>query len=194
MDNPPTPPTPNNRLEARSNMFVMAALYTGSGSTPVRIRNMSRSGALVEAAVLPPPGKQVRLSRGSLSVTGEVVWVDKQKAGVRFDSMTSPDDWLPGGKRSADQQMADEVAHQTRLGAGSTIAAALTPAHSPQLSEELMRLHEVLMRAAEDLASNNGLSASQLIALQEIDVTAQRLANLAGEIDAGNRARWRPAL
>lgn len=188
-----TPPAPNNRLEARSNIFVMAALYAGGGSTPVRIRNMSRGGALVEAAVLPVAGTQVRLSRGSISVTGEVMWVDKHKAGVRFDSPTAPNDWLPGGKRGAGQQMADELAHQTRLGASSRIAAAPTPAHSPQLSDELMRLHRVLMRAGEDLASNESLTASQLIALQEIDVTAQRLANLAGEVDAGNSAKSRPA-
>jgi hypothetical protein len=188
MDTPP-----NNRLEARSNIFVMAALYTDHASTPVRIRNMSRSGALVEAAVLPAKGTQVRLARGSVSITGEVMWVDQQKAGLRFDSPTSPNDWLPGGKRGTGQQMADELAHQTRLGAASRIAAAPTPAHSPRLSDELMRLHQVLMRAGEDLASNESLTQSQLIALQEIDVTAQRLANLAREVDAGNPAKSRPA-
>ena len=186
-----TPPAPNNRLEARSNIFVMAALYTDRGSTPVRIRNMSRSGALVEAAVLPVAGTQVRLSRGSISVTGEVMWVDKHKAGVRFDSPTSPNEWLPGGKRGAGQQMADELAHQARLGASSRIAGSPLP--PPQLSEELLRLHQVLMRAGEELASNNALTTGQLIALQEIDVTAQRLANLAGEVDAGDSARLRPA-
>ena len=188
-----TPPAPNNRLEARSNIFVMAALYTDHGSTPVRIRNMSRSGALVEAAVLPPKGTQVRLARGSVSITGEVMWVEQQKAGLRFDSLTSPNEWMPGGKRGAGQQMADELAHQSRLGAASKIATAPTPARSSQLSEELMRLHHVLMRAGEDLASNEALTAGQLIALQEIDVTAQRLANLAGEGDAANPAKLRPA-
>src|SRR5690349_18029768 len=127
-----TPPAPNNRLESRSNIFVMAALYgAGGGSTPVRIRNMSRSGALVEGAALPAPGAQVRLSRGSISVTGEIMWVDKQKAGLRFDSPTSPNDWVPGGKRGAGQQMADELAHQTRLGAAVRTTAPSNPARAP---------------------------------------------------------------
>ena len=188
-----TPPAPNNRLEARSNIFVMAALYTNHGSTPVRIRNMSRTGALVEAAVLPTKGTRVRLARGSVSVTGEVMWVDQQKAGLQFDCPTSPNEWLPGGKRGAGQQMADELAHQSRLGAASKIATAPTPARSSQLSEELMRLHDVLTRAGEDLASNDALTAGQLIGLQEIDVAAQRLANLAGEADAANPAKFLPA-
>jgi len=188
-----TPPAPNNRLEARSNIFVMAALYVSGGSTPVRVRNMSRSGALIEAAVLPVAGTQVRLARGSISVTGEIIWVDKQKAGLRFNAATSPNDWLPGGKRGAGQQMADELAHQTRLGAASRIAAPAAPSHSPQLPEELLRLHQLLMRAGEELASSNALTASQLIALQEIDAAAQRLANLASEVDVDNSARLRPA-
>jgi hypothetical protein len=187
------PPAPNNRIESRSNIFVMAALYAGNGSTPVRIRNMSRSGALVEAAVLPISGTSVRLSRGSVSVTGEIMWVDKQKAGVRFDSPTSPNDWLPGGKRGAGQQMADELAHQARLGAASRIAARPAPPQSPQLSDELLRLHQVLRCAGEDLATNNGFTAGQLIALQEIDVAAQRLADLASEVEPGNSAKSRPA-
>lgn len=188
-----TPPASNNRLEARSNIFVMAALYVGSGSTPVRIRNMSRSGALVEAASLPVAGTKVRLARGSTSVTGEIMWVDRQKAGVRFDSPTSPNDWLPGGKRGFGQQMADELAHQARLGAGSKIASAPAQPHATQMSDELLRLNQVLMRAGEELASNQALTAGQLIALQEIDVAAQRLANLAEEVDADSSAKVRPA-
>ena len=56
-----------------------------------------------------------------------------------------------------------------------------------------MRLHDVLTRAGEDLASNDALTAGQLIGLQEIDVAAQRLANLAGEADAANPAKFLPA-
>jgi len=154
---------------------------------------MSPRGALVEAAGLPAVGTQVRLSRGSISVTGEIIWADKQKAGVHFDSPTAPNDWMPRGNRGAGQQLADELAHQTRLGSPSRISAPATPSHSPQLSEELLRLHQVLMLAGGELASSNALTASQLIALQEIDAAAQRLANLASEVDAGKRASFRPA-
>jgi hypothetical protein len=187
-----TPPATDHRVETRSNLFVMAALYTGAGSMPVRIRNMSASGALVEAADLPAVGTHVRLSRGSISVTGEIIWADKQKAGMHFDSPTAPNDWMPRGNRGAGQQLADEVVHQTRLGSAvRTVTSA--PAHAPQLSEELLRLHEVLMRAGEELASSDGLAASHLLALQEIDGAAQRLAKLAGDVDAGNPASFRPA-
>jgi len=103
-----TAPQPNGRLDGRSNIFVTATLYAAGGSTPVRIRNMSRSGALVEASALPPAGTGVRLCRGSISVAGEVIWVDARKAGLRFASPTAAADWLPGGKRGMGQQLADE--------------------------------------------------------------------------------------
>src|SRR3954465_7697335 len=188
-----TPPATDNRVETRSNLFVMAALYTGGGSVPVRIRNMSASGALVEAADLPAVGTQVRLSRGSISVTGEIVWADKQKAGMHFDSPTAPNDWMPRGNRGSGQQLADEVVHQTRLGSAVRTVAPSASVHVPQLSEELLRLHDVLMRAGEELASSDGLTASHLLALQEIDLAAQRLAKLAGEGDGGKPASFRPA-
>jgi len=60
------------RVESRSNIFVMATIYAPGGSTPVRVRNMSRTGALVEAPVLPAAGSRVRLSRGSLTVVGDI--------------------------------------------------------------------------------------------------------------------------
>jgi hypothetical protein len=44
------------RADIRSNMFVMAVLYCDGCSAPVRIRNLSRSGALIESAVIPPDG------------------------------------------------------------------------------------------------------------------------------------------
>ena len=90
-------PIPAAGSRPRSNIFVMATLYAAGGSTPVRVRNMSRSGALVEASALPPAGTGVRLCRGSVSVAGEVMWVDEHKAGLRFASPTAAADWLPGG-------------------------------------------------------------------------------------------------
>src|SRR5688500_15452 len=91
------------RVEARSNIFVVAALAWSSGTGPVRIRNMSRTGALIEGATIPPEGSPVRLSRGSLSVRGEIVWRRENRAGMRFGSAETVADWLPGNKTATGQ-------------------------------------------------------------------------------------------
>ena len=73
-DAPSAPDPAHQRAEVRNNMFVVAVLYGAGGSVPVRVRNMSRGGALVESADTPGEGQHVRLSRGSLSVRGHIAW------------------------------------------------------------------------------------------------------------------------
>src|SRR5689334_6559710 len=102
-------PSSEHRVESRSNIFVMATIYAAGSSTPVRVRNMSPSGALVEAAELPPAGTSIRLSRGSLEVIGDIMWVDEHRAGVRFAGPVRVGDWLPQGKRGSGQQLIDEM-------------------------------------------------------------------------------------
>jgi hypothetical protein len=143
----------------------------------VRIRNMSSHGALVEAATLPPIGSQVRLCRGSLCVAGEVMWVDDGKAGLHFSSVTALKDWMPGGKRYTGQQMADEMAHQARLGVipkmGS--AAALDAAPST-IGDLLIPLREQLEQAGEELAADVEVATRHAGPLQTIDGVCQSLA------------------
>lgn len=176
-----TAPASDHRIEPRSNIFVIATLYTGSGSAPVRVRNMSRSGALIEGAILPAVDSPVQLCRGSLNVTGQVVWLDQRKAGLRFDCHVVVADWLPNGKR-AGQQLIDEVVHQVRLGGGP--AAVSPPPVSPMagaLHDELLALSASLQRAAEGLAADSVAAACHSGPLQLIDMAAQALAKLAGQ-------------
>jgi hypothetical protein len=173
-----------HRTEPRSNIFVMATLYASGGSTPVRIRNMSRHGALVEAAALPPSGEAMRLSRGNLSVAGQVMWVAGAKAGLHFTSDVAVMDWLPNGKRGSGQQLVDELVHRARLG---TIPepAPLDPEPSaiPATPEELRELQQILERAGEQLAGDSAIAARHMMALQLIDGVAQALAKLAAQTD-----------
>jgi hypothetical protein len=171
-----------HRTEPRSNIFVTATLYASGGSTPVRIRNMSRGGALVEAAGLPPPGGAMRLSRGTLSVAGQIIWVLGAKAGLHFGAPIAIADWLPNGQRGSGQQLIDEVVHQARLSA-IVEPAPLDPAPSriPGTADELGRYREMLDRAGEQLAADPSVAAAHLTALQLIDAVAQALAKLAAQ-------------
>lgn len=171
----------NNRLEGRSNIFVMGTLYATGGSTPVRIRNLSRSGALVEAAALPPAGTAIRLSRGPLSVIGEIVWLADTKAGVRFATPVAAGDWLPMGERGRGQQLIDEVMHRARLGMIPAQPLDPPPTRSTDLRDELLRIHQLLYRAGEELASDAAVSVKHLMTLQAIDAAASALVRLAAD-------------
>jgi hypothetical protein len=173
-------PDDDKRFDPRSNIFVIATLYGIGGSVPVRVRNMSRHGALVEAATLPPIGTPVRLCRGHLSVSGEVMWVDEGKAGLHFTLPTSVREWLPSGKRGVGQQMADELIHQARLGEVPASRPAVDiETQAWPISVELQRRAAELEQAAEELAADAEVAGRYAEALQAIDSVAQALARLA---------------
>lgn len=167
------------RLEMRSNIFVMAALHSdGRQASPVRVRNLSRTGALVESNLLPSAGTQVRLSRASLETLATIMWVDGSKAGLRFRSPIAVADWLPLGKRGTGQHFADELFHQKRLQSSKSPVAG-------QLVDTLLELKQSLERSGEELAQNADVAASHRSALQTIDAVAQTLASIAESL-AGN--------
>jgi hypothetical protein len=148
---------------------------------PVRIRNMSRSGALVEGTAMPPAGTEVRLSRGSLCVAGEIMWAELRKAGLRFAAPAVAADWLPNGQRGVGQQLADELVHKARLGVLPISAVDQRPTIAAGLHEEILRLHQILQRAGEELASDEALAATHLMSLQAIDGVTSCLAKLVGK-------------
>ena len=169
---------PSRRLEARcsqrTNLFVAAALYNSVSSCPVKVRNLSESGALVEASVLPPPATKIRLCRGSLAVSGKVVWQRAGRAGLRFDSAITVSDWLP---KSATQHQSrvDEMVHHVKMGrpADSTpLSEALALSQGPQEWEALASSIEQL---ADDLAADSHLVAYHSWKLQKLEMIAQEI-------------------
>ena len=89
----PLPPDESRGL-ARTHLFVAARLSFASGSSPVHLRNMSPSGALIEGPVLPSRGEPATLRRGSLEVIVKVVWTTGRKAGVSFLYPVHVADWM----------------------------------------------------------------------------------------------------
>ena len=101
-------------------MFVLATMAAASGSAPIKIRNMSQGGALLEGGALPPVGEHLSLRRGELVVSGHVVWRQQGKAGLSFDCAVEVMDWLPSG--SGGQQRVDRTFQELKAG---SIAAAV---------------------------------------------------------------------
>jgi hypothetical protein len=78
----------------RRNMFLAATLRRGTEQAPVKIRNMSALGALIDSPIVPEPNSTVELIRGQYIAEGRVVWSEPRRCGIRFLSQLSVNDWL----------------------------------------------------------------------------------------------------
>lgn len=172
------------RHEQRTSLFVMATLHADSGSCPVKVRDLSSAGALIEGAVIPPEGMSVRLVRGALTVLGQIMWSRSGRAGLRFDASVAVTDWLPGGRTSLPQQRVDEIVQQVKS------AASFNP-ELPSTQEviepkkvsttELKQLGDAIESLANDLAADPHVTIRHTEKLQILDVVAQTLRKLAIE-------------
>lgn len=81
---PITATVARKRTPPRSRVYVIACLCSRDGWEQVRLRDLSRTGALVEATNAPPVGSTVRLVRGSTTVEARVAWTDSTWFGVEF--------------------------------------------------------------------------------------------------------------
>ncbi len=161
------------RNERRKNLFVAAALHWCGALAPVRIRNLSPGGALIEATDLPEMGTGVELRRGGLSVAGELRWRDDGRAGLCFATPVRVADWLPAGTHNSGQRRVDDVIFEARSAPPTGI---IPNAASPP---DFAALAEGLTNAVEALLTDPAIAQRHPAALQAIDIAAEALARLA---------------
>ncbi|WP_395001041.1 PilZ domain-containing protein [Sphingomonas sp.] len=73
-----------NRRSRRSNVLMSASIELSGASLPVKLRNLSSDGALVEGDKLPVEGAEVLFRKAELSLVGRIAWVEGKRAGVAF--------------------------------------------------------------------------------------------------------------
>lgn len=83
-----------NRRSRRSNVLMAASVECDGAVHAVKLRNLSKEGALVEADGLPPVNSRVRFRKGELSLTGHVAWIAGLRAGIAFDLPLDPESVL----------------------------------------------------------------------------------------------------
>ena len=86
--------SPQNRKSRRSNVLMSASLELSGTSLPVKLRNLSADGALVEGEKLPVEGASILFRKGDLSVWGRVAWAKTRHAGISFDRKLAPEQVL----------------------------------------------------------------------------------------------------
>lgn len=168
----------------RKSLFAAATLYYGSGSAGVRIRNVSGRGALVEGPDLPEPGTDARLSRGRLSVVGEVRWARGNRAGIAFASQIDVADWLSSCVFRGHQERVDDVVAAIRVGSplpedGTSATISALAMNNPRgVVETLAKIKRVIETAAEDLAADPRILKQHATQLQSFDAAARMVGEL----------------
>lgn len=161
-------------------MLISAAMQADGVSSPVRIRNMSIEGALIETSVGPPVGAPIALKRGSLQVGGVVVWESGKSCGVRFTSRVVVRDWM-APPANAGQSRVDAIVAQVTTGArlGEISAHAPQLAHvCPERSDRLAQASQLITELAEALVEDPAVVARHGAKLQNLDVVLQILATI----------------
>lgn len=160
------------RAAARSNVFLTGVLDHDGRTHPVRVRNISQSGALLEGKGLPSAGLNVCLRRGHLFANGEIAWDDGDWRGVRFTKQVDVPSWIRRpehpGQRKVDEAVADLRSSKEPIEAGTPSTAAM-----------LRELSSQLCAISERLASTPALNVELAEDLIRLDTIAQQMRSIA---------------
>ena len=163
------------RESPRTAMFVAATAVSNNSVQPVRVRNMSRDGALLEGPALPAPGEEFELVRAHLSVSARTTWAGGNQCGVSFKAPIDVAGWM-ARITSAHQQQVDALVHQARLdiAAGRQQAPPTLPKPVPDLAN-IQTAIELLEGLEGALADDALLIARHQTQLQALDRALQLL-------------------
>ena len=163
------------RGTARASLYLAASLYCDGSSYPAKIRNISSSGALLEASAAFAQGSLVQLVRGSLIVHGLVAWIANGKLGLRFSGSIDVPQW----RRSisnAEQERVDDIVRLVKAGAvplpvNTACRESSFGKESP--AADLNRAVRLLDRLGDRLAKDAIVVSSYPAELQNLDIAVQ---------------------
>jgi len=96
-----------NRRSRRSPVLLAATIEIAGLPVAVKLRNLSKDGALIEGDRLPPEGSETYFKRNELGLRGRVVWVHGRYAGVAFHTPLKPEELLRQIPRPKPKAQAD---------------------------------------------------------------------------------------
>jgi hypothetical protein len=184
----------------RKNLLLTATIRSGGVSAPVRIRNLSEKGAMVDGHALPEPGASVILQRLEVEMRGVVAWRTEGRCGIQFEGAASVDEWVAGRRAPAaifgqGQSRVDQI--QAAIRGGRDILDEDVPAAgAPEIitdpearvADELDHVQRMLDDVAGDLIGDMALLQRHGEALQRFDNACQILSQLSAILKAKDRA------
>ena len=172
-------------LQHRSKVMLAAVLVVDFDWIDVRIRDLSRSGALLEGNISVAIGKSVEIKRNEHSVLGEVVWSSGNRCGVAFATKIVIEDWV-----GASLPAAREPANLSIVGDNSTTSVDPSRASGPaaqrleallprRVGEEIGYVQRLIETIAIDLTSSPGGTHRHSGSIQSCRQARQLLGELA---------------
>ncbi|HYU96221.1 MAG TPA: PilZ domain-containing protein [Sphingomicrobium sp.] len=83
-----------NRRSRRAPVLLHASIEVAGSPQPVKLRNLSEEGALIEGERLPLEGTTTFFQRNELRLKSRVIWVEGRYAGVAFARTLKPEEVL----------------------------------------------------------------------------------------------------
>jgi hypothetical protein len=184
----------------RKNLMLAASIESAGTRAPVRIRNLSETGAMLDGAALPAPGAALILVRADIQVPASVVWCEGGRCGIRFDNVAATvDEWITG-KRTAvfqgqqGQARVDAIQNVVRSGAalpseaGMPRGMAVSPAElERRIAEEIIYVRRLIDTLGEELVEDPVMLQRHSRVLQNLDRASQVLDHLGSVLGADDR-------
>lgn len=183
----------------RKNVMLAATISAGTVSAPVRIRNLSEVGAMIDGPALPETGSTLMLSRMALSIAATVIWNTAGRCGLSLGSAIVVDDWIAGAAATPakyGQFCVDQIQSAVRSGSAlpsETRAPAPGPEELPpverRVAGELARVKRMLDQVSEELTDDVDVLMRHQRAMQSFDIAAMIVEELATVLAADDRDR-----
>ena len=77
------------RAGERHRTLLCATIATTTNQYPIKLRDLSADGAMIEGDRIPHPGTDILIRRGALEMLATVIWVKDHRAGLKFEESLS---------------------------------------------------------------------------------------------------------
>lgn len=104
VENFPKAQAGTTRSAKRARVLLACRLQTAFGEVEARLRDLSRKGALIECATVPPVGSEVVFMRGTTVAPARVAWAGDDRVGLEFHYMIDEQEVLVHISRRAQPQ------------------------------------------------------------------------------------------
>jgi len=172
----------------RKNLLLSASIEAGGLKAPVRIRNLSEGGAMIDGTALPDVGTALVLRRLEIEIGATTVWRASGRCGMKFEGSVSVEEWVSGVRRlsfGTGQARVDAIQAAIRSGAPLPAESEehdppveLPPVES-RIAEEISYARHLLDKVGDELTDDPVILQRYSHSLQGFDEACQILDHLA---------------
>jgi len=179
----------------RSKLLLAATIEAAGMKSPVRIRDLSEGGALLEGPAFPLVGTVFTLTRLAVQIEAKVVWHKPPKCGVEFQGQISIPEWISGKPGPANFGQARVDAVQAAVRAGTLMPSVASADDAPvdldgleeRIGTELTRIRGLLEAISSELSNDHDVVQRHSAVLQNFDLASQILGHLGAVLSADDR-------